>query len=346
MLRKTALVICPGRGTYNRDELGYLGKRHADRGLMLAEFDALRKEQNQETLSDLDGSALFSTSRFTRGDNASPLIYACALFDFLSIDRNAFEIVAVTGNSMGWYIALACAGALDAVSGFTVVNTMGTLMQEALIGGQTVYPFVDENWEEIPGKRAELLALTERIPGLCVSIQLGGMLVFSGDGAALDACEKMLEPVQDRFPMRLKNHAGFHSSLQLPISVKGKDRLPAELFHQPDLPLIDGRGHVWLPKASDKDQLRDYTLGHQVTESFDFTASVRTSLREFAPDVVIVLGPGQTLGGAVAQCLISIGWRGIKNKRNFIDLQANDPFVLSMGMEDQRNAVTSNSFPT
>ena len=40
---------------------------------------------------------------------------------------------------------MACAGALDPMGGLQVVNTMGTLMQDHLIGGQTIYPFVDEN---------------------------------------------------------------------------------------------------------------------------------------------------------------------------------------------------------
>jgi len=346
MSRKTALVICPGRGTYNRDELGYLAKHHADKQAMLAEFDALRQAQGQQTLSELDGAASYSAAHLTRGDNASALIYGCAYADFLSIDRNAFEIVAVTGNSMGWYIALACAGALDANGGFKVTNTMGTLMQDALIGGQTLYPYVDENWQEVPGKRAELLALAERIPGLYISIHLGGMIVFAGDDTALKSCEHALESVQDRFPMRLLNHAGFHTPLQRPVSVKGKGQLPIEIFRHMQLPLIDGRGHLWLPGASNLAQLRDYTLGHQVVEVFDFSTALRNSLREFAPDAIIVLGPGQTLGGAVAQGLIANNWQGMRSKQDFIDQQANDPFVLSMGMDKQRKIVTQGDSQT
>ena len=49
------------------------------------------------------------------------MIYACAYADFLAIDRDRFDILGVTGNSMGWYIALACAGALDVMNGFEVV---------------------------------------------------------------------------------------------------------------------------------------------------------------------------------------------------------------------------------
>jgi [acyl-carrier-protein] S-malonyltransferase len=340
MAKKSALVICPGRGTYNREELGYLAKHHSQQKTMLSEFDALRQAQGQQTLTDLDSSKAFSTARFTRGDNASSLIYACAYADFMSINRDEFDIVGVTGNSMGWYIALACAGALDASNGFKLVNTMGSLMQEALIGGQVLYPYVDENWIEIPGKRDALLSLTSTIPGLYISIHLGGMIVFAGDETALKACEQALEPLQDRFPMRLLNHAGFHSPLQIPISEQARQKLVEDMFQQPRLPLIDGRGHVWLPGATNQAALWDYTLGQQVVEPFDFLSSVRSSLREFAPENIIILGPGQTLGGAVAQCLIAENWQGISNKQDFLEQQAGEPFVLSMGIDGQRNRVT------
>ena len=65
----------------------------------------------------------------SRGDVASPLIYASALLDAQALAED-IEIVAVTGNSMGWYIALAAAGAVSPKHGFTLVNTMGRLMQE------------------------------------------------------------------------------------------------------------------------------------------------------------------------------------------------------------------------
>jgi [acyl-carrier-protein] S-malonyltransferase len=339
MAKKSALVICPGRGTYNREELGYLAKHHSQQQPMLSEFDALREAQGQQTLTDLDSSEAYSSARFTRGDNASSLIYACAYADFMAINRDEFDIVGVTGNSMGWYIALACAGALDASNGFKLVNTMGSLMQEALIGGQILYPYVDEKWIGIPGKRDALLSLTSTIPGLYVSIHLGGMIVFAGDEAALKSCEQALEPLQDRFPMRLLNHAGFHSPLQIPISTQARQQLAEDMFEQPSLPLIDGRGHVWLPGATRQTDLRDYTLGHQVVEPFDFLSSVRSSLREFAPENIIILGPGQTLGGVVAQCLIAENWQGISSKQDFLDQQADEPFVLSMGIDSQRNMV-------
>ncbi|MGB7263528.1 MAG: ACP S-malonyltransferase, partial [Albidovulum sp.] len=50
---KTAVVICPGRGTYTKTELGYLSRHFGDRALLGA-FDASRAALGQETLSALD----------------------------------------------------------------------------------------------------------------------------------------------------------------------------------------------------------------------------------------------------------------------------------------------------
>ena len=321
-MKQTAVVIAPGRGTYNKAELGYLARHHPDKRSLVAEMDRYRSDQGQKTITELDQAERFSGAIHTRGDNASPLIYACAYSDFQSIDPNEFDVVGVTGNSMGWYIALACAGALDAMGGLEVVNTMGTLMQEHLIGGQLIYPFTDENWVPVPGQRDAILANMREIDNLsdhtlALSIDLGGMLVLAGNEAGLNAFEKRMPRLRDRFPMRLPNHAGFHTALQDPVAALGRAALPQTLFQQPRLPLIDGRGAIWHPHSTDLTALRDYTLGHQVVEPYDLTAAIRTAARELMPDVFIILGPGTTLGGAVAQSLILSAWRGWTNKASF-----------------------------
>ncbi len=340
---KRAVVICPGRGTYNKTELGYLARHFPDAAL-LERFDAMRRDRGQETLSELDGAERYSNARHSRGDNASALIYAATLGDFLSLDRDTVEIVAVTGNSMGWYSALACAGALEPQAGFEVANTMGTLMQEALIGGQLIYPFMDEDWQPNPARKRELLALVAEIDAsgrpLGLSIDLGGMLVLAGDEAGLAAFEAAVEPRQDRFPMRLGNHAAFHTALQAPVAERGRARLAPDLFGQPRLPMIDGRGAIWWPHSSDTGALWDYTLGAQVTQTYDFSRAIAVAAREFAPDFFIVTGPGNTLGGAVAQSLILADWQGMASKDDFANKQRQAPVLVSMGLDEQRRPVT------
>ncbi|WP_299285626.1 ACP S-malonyltransferase [uncultured Tateyamaria sp.] len=342
-MKKTAVVICPGRGTYNKTELGYLTRHHGDQSDLLAQFDAYRTAQDQEALSILDGADRFSAAKYSRGDHASPLIYASSLFDAMAISED-YDVVAVTGNSMGWYIALAVAGAVTPLDGLKVVNTMGTLMHKRLIGGQTLYPFIDDDWAEISGERDRVLSLIAEINAqaghaLAVSIHLGGMIVVAGDEAGLSAFEAAVDPRQGRFPMRLPNHAAFHTALQSPVAAEGQAVLGEDVFASPQIPLVDGRGGVWYPKANTPSELRAYTLGHQVTETYDFTAAIRTAARTFAPDVFICTGPGATLGGAIAQSLIRADWLGLASKAAFMDRQSTDPILISMGREDQRGLV-------
>src|SRR5690554_3398483 len=100
-----AVLICPGRGTYNKPELGYLGRHHAGNPL-LETFDGLRRAEGQTPVSELDSAERFSNAVHTVGDAASPLIYAASYLDAEALAED-IEVVAVTGNSMGWYIALA-----------------------------------------------------------------------------------------------------------------------------------------------------------------------------------------------------------------------------------------------
>src|SRR3546814_12201901 len=117
--RKTALVVAPGRGTYGKGELGSIARLHEARfGALIANFDAQRRERGQPTVSELDGADRFSVATHMRGDVAAPVIYTATALDYLSIDRDKFDVVAALGNSMGWYSALDCAGAVSVEDGF------------------------------------------------------------------------------------------------------------------------------------------------------------------------------------------------------------------------------------
>lgn len=340
---RRAVVICPGRGTYNKPELGSLMRLNPDKTALFEGFDAIRRANNQETLVELDGAERYEVARHTRGDNASALIYAASYADFLSLKD--IEVVAVTGNSMGWYSTLACAGALTADQGFSLVNTMGQMMQDSLIGGQLVYPITGDDWQPDAAQRAQVMRLVAEIAALpaqslALSIDLGGLLVLAGNDAGLAAFTELAAP-KAGFPLRLHNHAAFHTALQEPVAQTAQKRFDPQMFGQPKIPMIDGRGAIWWPHATDSQALFDYTLGHQVVAPYDFRQAITIAAREFAPDLFIVLGPGTTLGGAVAQSLISAEWQGMRSKADFQTRQAKAALLAAMGRADQRPWVTA-----
>src|SRR3569623_31813 len=145
MSKKRAVVICPGRGTYTKETLGYLRQFGAHAKDFIADVDQRRAALGEPTITELDSAETFKPALHTKGEHASSLIYACSYIDFTSINREKFDIVAVTGNSMGWYLACAFGGALDWAGGFEVVNSMGSMMKQEVFGGQVIYPVCDEN---------------------------------------------------------------------------------------------------------------------------------------------------------------------------------------------------------
>src|SRR3546814_13841773 len=87
---------------------------------------------------------------------------------------------------MGWYSALACAGAVSVEDGFRISNAMGLNSQTHGPGGQILLQIVDEDWRPVPSLRAALLDLVAHIDAradhrLALSIDLAGMRVFAGN---------------------------------------------------------------------------------------------------------------------------------------------------------------------
>jgi [acyl-carrier-protein] S-malonyltransferase len=341
-MKKSAVVIFPGRGTYGKDELGYLSRHHNDKLDFISGVDQWRDAQGRTTITSLDGAKNYSAAKHASSINASALIYTCALADFAAINRDKFDITAVCGNSLGWYLTLAAAGVLNETNAIRLVDTMGALMEEQGVGGQLIYPFVDETWRE---SRANLKAISEalhngRTKGKAyLSIRLGGMAVLAGDDAGMAAMEQSLPKTQERYPFRLARHSAFHTPLLRHVSDAAFGKLSEDLFTSPQIPMIDGRGAIWEPHSTDPGALHQYTLGSQITETYDFSKSVEVAIKEFAPDCLILAGPGSTLGAPIAQELIRHSWLGLTSKAEFSALQKSNPYLLAMGREDQRKDV-------
>jgi [acyl-carrier-protein] S-malonyltransferase len=252
-------------------------------------------------------------------------------------------VVAVCGNSMGWYTALACAAAVSPEHGFAIADAMGINSGTGEPGGQLLLTLVGEEW--LPD--AALRAKVERViasSGAFRSIELGGMLLVAGGERELDALLAALPELPGRPPLRLAGHGPFHTPLMAESSRRALEQLPCIWFGQPRIPLIDGEGRIWRAKASTPEALHRYTFTTQILEPYDFTRSLAVGIKEFAPDRIVLLGPGVTLGGAIGQVLVAETWLGIADKEGFAARQAEDPFLIAMGREDQRELVDTEAF--
>ena len=333
MKRKRIVVICPGRGSYTKETLNYLDKYKKAHHEYIDFLDQKRKALGEPTLSELDGASAFESSVHTKGEHASILIHACSYLDFLNIDTQRYEVVAITGNSMGWYIALALSQALNEEAAFEVVNTMGSMMKDKLIGGQVVYPVVDEEWGSYSERHRKVLEYVEQAKDssggeIYISIELGGFLVLGGDRKGLSALMKTL-PAEGDYPIKLMNHGAFHTPLLKEVSQRAFQVLPQSLFQAPKVPVVDGRGHIWQPYSTNVEELYQYTLGHQVYEYYDFTKAITVALKEFAPDGLMLLGPGAGLGGVIGQTLVRNDWMGIDRKTSFKERQKEAPVLIT-----------------
>lgn len=347
---KRVAVICPGRGTYARSELGILTdperSRSAVRDDLVKRADRWRRSIGRKTIAELDGAERFSAAHL-KGENAAALIYTAGAVDAASL-ADDLEVVCVLGNSMGWYTALHVAGVFEFEDGLRLSDTMGGFQAtEGVIGGQVIVPVVDEDWRPDPVLIAAVDGAVEQVNRdghrAWTSIRLGGYRVLGGDqdGVRLLLQSLPKQRIGEReYPFQLLGHSAFHTPLMSGTSRRAYDELSDLRWRAPAVHLIDGRGNTFRPVTASEAALRDYTFGHQVTREYDFTTSLRVALREFAPDALILLGPGDSLGGAIGQVLVEEGWSGIRSKADFVARQrSDDPILFAMGRPDQRVAV-------
>lgn len=323
MNQKTAVLFCPGRGSYAKPELGFL-KRTLKSGPVadaLDASDAWRKQQGRPTIREIDAAEQFRPGLHLDGENAAELIYFSTMAHVEEL-RSRYRIVAVAGNSLGWYTALPASGAIDPTSGWRLVATMAAL-QKQVEGGQILTTAVGEDWLPDAGLCGAIEECLRSVSArgedhfVARSIRLGGHEVLAGTEKGVQALLAELPKVkvgEREFPFRLAGHGPFHTGLCATTSQQATEMLADLEVAMPTCHLIDGFGNVHSPWSADPRELLDYTTKAQVLETFDFSASVRTAMREFQPDVLLCAGPGASLRAPVGHVVVREGWRGIRGK--------------------------------
>jgi hypothetical protein len=170
--------------------------------------------------------------------------------------------------------------------------------------------------------------------GAHLAIDLGAFAVIGGTSASVDAVSGQLAPVSAgprEYPLRLAAADGWHTPLRADAIADAAARLGALRWEKPNVTLIDGRGFRFTPWSTDPDDLATATLLSQGQTTYDFAAGMGVALREYAPDVILLSGPGGSLGAACAQLVVMEGYRGIRTRA---DLEASQsgasPLLLSL----------------
>jgi [acyl-carrier-protein] S-malonyltransferase len=300
--------------------------------------DELRAGYDLPRLIELDRAAEFSPRLHLRPANAAPMVF---LLGMLHAERIAVdhEVVAAIGDSMGWYTALAAAGALSFDDAFHLTQEMAILQEQPLPadgpGGQVIYPLTDASWRPDPKLAgAVAAALSTGNGNVHRSVELGGYAILAGTEAGIGALLAALPPVKvgDRaFPIRLALQGPYHSPLVSHVATAAQRTLGGLNWRSPTVTLVDGRGVRFTPWSADPAELERYTLGDHIVGQYRFATALRVALREYAPEVVLLPGPGNSLGGICGQVLVAEGYRGIRSRQAFERAQAGaQPLLLSI----------------
>ncbi len=331
--RPRAVLVFPGRGSYGPTSLGSLPADHP----LVAVADGVRAELGLDSLAALDAASAFEPKIHLRPSNTGPLAWLVSMLD---AERALADhrVVAVIGNSPGWFAALAVAKALNAGDAFRLVQGIALLQEEAVDtgagGGHLIYPRLDSDWQPMAEWIAALDAAGDDGGEVFPSVDLGGFVILAGTDAGIDRVAGRLPAVElgeRQYPLRLAFHIPYHTPLQDAVAASAAVRFTDLLWRVPQLTLIDGRGERFTPWTTDPAELAAYTLGEHLVGQYRFALSARVALREYAPDVLVLPGPGNTMGGVMGQLVVTEGYRGLRTRSEFEAAQAGpSPLVLSM----------------
>ena len=329
-----AAVAFPGRGAYGPSSLGSLPAAHP----WVRRADDLRRSAGLPALSEIDASDRFLAAVHLRPTHAWPLTFISGLLDAERI-ADDHEVVVVVASSIGWYTALAASGALGFDNAFRLVQRMAQAADEPLGGdasaGELVYPLTDDAWERDEARSAAVDAAVARAGAAAArAIELGSFSVVGGTASGVESVREALPPVTvggRTYPLRLGSGDGWHTPLRSGAATSAAEELADLAWERPNVTLIDGHGARFTPWSTDPSLLARATLHDHADAPYDFARALRVALREYAPDVVLLPGPGSTLGAPCAQIIVAEGYRGVRSRAEFEAVQAGpSPILLSM----------------
>ena len=238
-----------------------------------------------------------------------PCLYTveCILADCLKASGATPDFVA--GHSLGEYVALYAAGALNFESGLKLVKRRGELMQSAE-GGQMMALMKFD--------RDELEAAIAATDGVVLANDNSPLqAVISGTPKAVDA---IAEQVKSRRAVKLNVSGAFHSPLMEPASREFGEVLGAIELSDASIPVMS---NVDPSPETAAVALKDRLL-KQMTGSVRWR-EISLSLPELGVGHVVEVGPGKVLTGLISRTVKELD---LDNVQSLPDLEADRKSVV------------------
>jgi [acyl-carrier-protein] S-malonyltransferase len=216
-----------------------------------------------------------------------PALFACDVAAFRVLEAEGAEFTAAAGHSLGEFVALVAAGAVDLPAAFRAVLERGRAMQEAseaAAGGMTaLIGLAPEDAAEVcrvAGRGDVLEVANENAPK---------QVVLSGSVAALERAEELARARGGK-AIRLKVAGAFHSPLMRPALDRVRDAISRMEFREPRLAVVpNASGRPTRQPAA----LRDLLSRHLVSP-VRWERSIRALSHE-GIDGFVEAGPGDVL---------------------------------------------------
>jgi amino acid adenylation domain-containing protein len=199
------------------------------------------------------------------------------------------EPQAMTGHSIGEYVAACLAGVFSLEDALQLVVLRGKLMQAMPAGAMVSVPLPEDDLRQLlkeHGHKALSLAAVNG-PSLCV---------VSGSADEINVFSQQLKAKGTDIKQLHTSHA-FHSRMMEPILQEFEESLGEITFAEPNIPYISNVSGQWITAGEASDA--GYWARH-IRETVRFSQGLDLLLEE-EDCIYLEVGPGRTLGSLVRQ---------------------------------------------
>jgi [acyl-carrier-protein] S-malonyltransferase len=218
-------------------------------------------------------------------------VQGVAVLEVLREQLDNLPVVAAAGLSLGELTAHAAAGTFDFLSGLRLVANRGQYMEEACnITSGTMAAFIG-------GDEASVREIAREADVDIANMNCPGQIVLSGEVAKIRKAVGLAKDYGVRRAVPLNVAGAFHSRLMISAEVKLRKALATVPIANPATKVV--ANITARPVSGESDVLQ--SLAKQITGTVRWTESVVHMIDQLGCDVLLELGPGETLAGLVGR---------------------------------------------